>query len=94
MGDKIAGAEKQRVAVRLGLGDDLRAKGPTRARPVLDNHLLAERLAKLLGDWAGHRIHPTAGRQWDDQMNLPGRIVLRLRRDRRRRGQKRQHQYA
>ena len=45
-------AEQQRVAVRRALGDQFRADVAGRARPVFDDHRLAETRAELVGDRA------------------------------------------
>jgi len=79
-GERGRGRHQQRVAVGIGLGHQLRANDRVGARPVIDEDLLAEILAHLVGNDAGEEIGGPAGREWNDEADLPRRIGLRRRR--------------
>ncbi len=67
---------QERVAVRVGLGDDLRADDRVGARPVVDDDRLAEFVGELLADEAGEEIRRPARRERDDQADRARRIGL------------------
>ena len=60
-------AEQQRVAVGRGLRDRLRADVAARARPVLDDHRLAEARAERLGHHARAVVGDAARRERHDR---------------------------
>ena len=74
---RAGAADHQRVAVGLGLRDLARRDGAAGAAAVLDDDLLAERLAHLVGDDARDGVVAAAGRIGHDQRDRAGRIVLR-----------------
>src|SRR5712664_466973 len=65
--------------VGRGLGDARGADVAARTRHVLDQHRLAERLARALGDHARDHVGRTAGPEGDDQFERLARKRLRLR---------------
>ena len=67
---------QQRVAVGRGLGRHVGADAAAGARPVLDNDLLAQRLAELLGGHARQDVGRLAGRGRDDDAQRLGRPSL------------------
>jgi len=77
----LARAEEKGVAVRGGLGDRRRADGAGRAGPVLDDHLLAERLAEGGRDGARGDVDVAARRPGHDDAQRLARKLLRVRRD-------------
>ena len=85
--------QQQRVAVGGRLGHQLAADGGSCTGPVVDNDLLLQALAQLLGDDARGPIHRTAGRKRHHDANRPIRVVAGLgvqRRCGRQRGQAQQ----
>ena len=68
---------QQRVAARVGLGDKIGAKLRRRARLVFDDELLMQPLAEFLGDDAAGQVGAGAGRERDDELHRPRRIILR-----------------
>ena len=65
------------MAVDVGIGDAQRAGGPATARNVLDDHLLAQRLAQIGLQVAGETVERAAGRKRDHHRHGPGRPILR-----------------
>ncbi len=74
------GGHHQRVAVRRGLGD---GRGAGKARPVLDDDLLAPAPAHLLGEDARQDVGDGAGAERHDHRHALGRPALRRNRRRR-----------
>ena len=70
-------AEQDGVAVRLRLGDEVRAEIGRGARLVLDHDRLADQLLHLLPDEAREEVGPAAGRIRHDQMDRLVGIGLR-----------------
>jgi hypothetical protein len=68
--------EQQRVAVRRRLGGGLAADDAVRTRPVVDDHLLAERFDELLGEEARLYVGVAARCERDDQADGLGRVLL------------------
>ena len=81
-GDVAELDEAERVAIRLGLGDRLRADVAAGAGAVLDHEALAQRLVQIVGRNARRHVHQAAGGGDDNQTNGLGRIILGSRRDR------------
>ena len=70
--------DKDRVAVRLGLGQPRRADGAARPADVFDDHLRLEHISHGLGSQAGDRIRRTTGRKGNDDGNRLAGIILGL----------------
>jgi hypothetical protein len=70
-------AEQQGITIGCGLGDGGRADITARSGAVLDDHLLAELVAKLLSDKARDDVGGAAGSEWTDQRNRARRPCLR-----------------
>jgi len=68
---------QQRVAVRLRLGDDVGADIAARARTILDDDRLAERLRELLAHRAGEHVDQPARRERRDHADRPVGVGLR-----------------
>ncbi len=75
--ERAGAAEHQRVAVGRGLRHRARGDRAAGAGAVLDDDVLAERLAHLLGDDARHHVVAAAGGVRHHQRDRPGRIILR-----------------
>ena len=71
---------QQRVAVGRSLGDRIGADIAARARAVLDDDRLAERLRHLVADRARQHVGEAAGGERRDQLDRTVGIILRLRR--------------
>ncbi len=63
---------QERVAIRRRLGDDVGADAAARAWPVLDHHLLAQRLGELVGHHARQDVGRLAGREGHDDLDRLG----------------------
>src|SRR4029079_5757228 len=72
-------AEPDGVAVGIGLRERAGADSAAGAGAVVDDDLLAERLAELVADGADDDGGAAAGREGNDERDRPGRIVLRRR---------------
>ena len=70
--------QQQRVTVRIALGDRLGAHRAAGAGAIVDHDLLAEQFAHLVGNGAADDRGAAAGREWNDQRDRAGGIVLRL----------------
>ena len=69
-----------RVAVRRGLGGDAHPEHARRAAAVVDDDLLAETGAELVGDDARNRVDAAARRERHDHGDRPRRILVLRRR--------------
>jgi hypothetical protein len=69
-------SNQQRVAVGRTLGDKLRPDHAARAGLVLDDEILAERLAELDRQYARHQIGAAAGGVGHDDVDRPVRPIL------------------
>jgi hypothetical protein len=69
--------QRQRVTVRRRLCTDFGAEGAARARPIVDDELLPRRFAELLRCDARDEVRAAARREWRDDANRFGRILLR-----------------
>ena len=69
---RLVVAERDRLAVGLGLGDGARADGAGAARDVLDHDLLAERAGDVGGDDARDHVGRAAGRIGHDHLDRSG----------------------
>ena len=78
-------ADQDRVAVRIGLGDELGGDGAVRARAVLDHRRLAEQLLELRADGAADDVGGAAGDEGNDDPDRLGGRGLRVRAERERR---------
>jgi hypothetical protein len=67
---------QERVAVGRRFGCDVRADAAARARPVLGDHLLAERLGELVGHDARQNVGRLAGREGHDDADRLGGPLL------------------
>jgi hypothetical protein len=65
------------VAVDVGVGDAQRAGDPAAARNVLDDHLLAQRLAEIGLQVARETVERATGRKRDHHRHGTGRPILR-----------------
>ena len=66
-------AEQERVAVRLGLGDEIGADGAGGTRLVLDDDRLPQALLQLLADQPSQNVGEAAGRKaHEDRIGLSG----------------------
>ena len=65
------------MAVLRRIGDDLAADDATGAAAIVDDDLLAEPLAEMLGDYAGDNVVDAAGRERHDEPHRPVRVILR-----------------
>jgi hypothetical protein len=79
--DRDAGLrrDEQRVTVRSGFGDEVRAYHAARAGPVVDDHVLAPCFAELLCEYPRYKVGRAAGGQADDHPHLLRREILRSR---------------
>jgi hypothetical protein len=68
--------DQDRVAVGLGVLHLLGPEDAAGARPVLDDHGLAERLAHRLAEHARDRVGRTAGGEGDDHGDVASRVLL------------------
>ena len=75
--DEMHADERERVAVRRGLGHHRVADSAARARTVVDDHRLTPRFGDFLPDHARHHIRRSARRNGDDGADGLGRILLR-----------------
>jgi hypothetical protein len=76
--DRVRRAAHQHgVAVRRGVGDDLRAERAACARLVVDHHRLSPALGELLSHRAGDDVEAAARRIGNDQRDALGGIGLR-----------------
>src|SRR5215467_4164754 len=86
-------ADIERIAIGLGLGDGLRPDIGAGSGAVLDHHLLAPGLGQAGGDDAGDDVGGAAGRERNDEANVPTgpgiRSTLRMTRMREAAGQRR-----
>ena len=73
--------QQQRIAVGRRLGDPRRAGHAAGAADILDDDLLAERLAHARAENARDGVDRPAGGKGHDQVDRPRRPALRLRRD-------------
>ena len=73
-------ADQQRVAVGLGLGDELARDRAIRTGLVLDDRRLAEKLLELGADGAPDDVRRAAGNEGDDHPYRLGWKTLRVRR--------------
>ena len=71
------GNDQQRVAVRSGFGGEIGADHAAGAAAIIDEDLLAEFFAELVGDDAPDHVVAAARRERNDQANGPCRIILR-----------------
>ena len=78
-GERRAGHQQQRVAVGRRFGERDGRDHRAAARPVLDQHRLAEALRQLLSDGAGDEVHSAARRERHHQRDRPVRKILRER---------------
>jgi hypothetical protein len=78
--DRRAGGHHDGVAVRHALRDRARRDRPAGAAAVVDDYLLAERLAHLVGDAARHRAGAAAWRERNHERDRAGRKGLSDRR--------------
>src|SRR5262245_47395738 len=69
--------QQQRVAVGTCFGDRLGADDGVRPRTIVDDDLLAQIFAHLLTDKPAEKISGPAGREGNDERDLPRRIGLR-----------------
>ena len=77
---KVGDTKQQRVAIRRRLGHGTDADQGAAAAAVFDHDRLPPRFRKLLADGAADQVVRAAGRERNDQGDLPGRIGLRARR--------------
>ena len=82
----VRGGHQQRVAVGRRLRHDVGADQRARAGAVLDHDGLLERRGQAIADGARQHVGERAGRIRHDEAQRPGRIILRLRREREQRG--------
>ncbi len=76
-GDRVGNAsQQQRVAVRRGFRDLLRADVAARAGAILDDHRLARPLAELLPDEARQHVGRPAGSERHHDPDRPARVIL------------------
>ncbi len=84
------GNDQERVAVGRRLGGEVGADDTAGAAAVIDEDLLAQSLAELIGDDAADHVVAAAGRERDDHADRAARIVVR---GRCRRGEQRQREH-
>ena len=70
------GNHQERIAVGGGLGREIGAEHAAGTGPVVDEDLLAEFLAELIGDDAADHVVAAAGRERNDQPDRPVRIIV------------------
>src|SRR5262249_5128208 len=70
-------AYQYRVAVRVGLGDELGGDRAIRARPVLDHGLLVEKFLELRADRAPDDIRRSPGHEGDHDLDRLAGILRR-----------------
>jgi hypothetical protein len=73
-----SGNHEQRVAVRGGVGGELRADDAVRAAAVVDHDLLPDPVGQLQPEIAGEHVVAAAGRERDDQADRAGGVVVGL----------------
>ena len=77
--ERGVGREQERVAVGCGLGGRLGADDAARPAAVLDDELLAEGLAQLVGPGPADEVRGAARRVGEDELDRPLRPADRLR---------------
>ena len=78
IGDEVIGHHEQRVAVRRRLRREIGGNDGPRARPVVDDDLLAPVVGQLGRDGARHHVGKAARREADEKTQWPVRILLRV----------------